>query len=131
MTQNRVIREKIVVFFGRKTLDTIMTENCMTLDITNPKAPTNKSKHRKRIGKREAMKNLVSENNELKELIGKMQQQIAAIEAQNSAIEKEIIFFHKQILDTIPDHPELKEKGIELLNKNKTILGSESDPKLI
>ena len=72
---------------------------------------------KKRIGKREAMKKLVDENNELKALIGKMQQQIAAVEAQNLTMEKEIIFFHKQIMDTMPLRPELKEKGLELLGK--------------
>ena len=73
---------------------------------------------KKRIGKREQLKNLKQENNELKSLIGKMQQQIASIEAQNSLIEKEIVFFHKQIMDSMSIHPELKEKGMKLLNSN-------------
>jgi hypothetical protein len=75
---------------------------------------------KKRIGKREAMKKLIEENNELKALIGKMQQQIAAVEAQNQTMEKEITFFHKQIIDTMPMHPELKEKGLELLGKTNS-----------
>ena len=76
-----------------------------------------KTNPRKRVGKREMLKRLNDENEELKSSIGKMQQQIAAVEAQNEILGKELLFFHQQILDALPSHPELMEKGKYILNK--------------
>ena len=51
---------------------------------------------KKKLGKREVLRLLNEENNQLKRLIGELHQQIAAIEAQNAMIGKEISFFNQR-----------------------------------
>lgn len=80
--------------------------------------PTIKPQSKKRVGKREQLKRLKEENTQWLDLIGKLQQQLAAVEAQNSMMVKELKFFHQQIQDALPLHPELEEKAKKLLEKS-------------
>ena len=71
-----------------------LAEDQLSLLLSSESTDT-KGKRKKRIGKRETLRKLREENDLLKSLTSKLEQDITAIEAQNALLKTQVGFFMK------------------------------------